>query len=484
MQDYEWYSPLVTPGAQAHVIGVTDSQKPMLKTLLKFAVLAPLLGSSGGTAQSLATSPDAVTLATDGAALAFVANSSGQCLQIGAGSTQSGATLGACTFAENQVFVLRAAGEKTFSLQPLNSTLCLEALSGSQPGTSIARSPCRRDDNQLFRIAPVANGLYEFQVKGSGLCLDSGLEGVFFATCGVSPTQHFRLQLGGPDSPRPSSTVSLISKVSGACIESRQLHNTWALLLLMACNAGDSQAFLMDPAGAGWFRLVNRSGGMCVTPTAPFNPLGTAVWTREICRSDGSQLFRFAPDDRGTFHLTNLAPGYCLDVKAGMVVQNECSQADTQRFRVQDSVQMVSPSISAVVNAASFVGGALAPGELVVVFGSNLGPEDLVSTRAVGGAFPKELAGSTVMFDEFPAPLVYLSSGQVSAVVPFGVTGRSNVQIKVEYKSRVSNVYSVGLRDAAPAIFTSSGSGAGPAAALNQDGSLNSAGNPGTCQEF
>ena len=33
------------------------------------------------------------------------------------------------------------------------------------------------------------------------------------------------------------------------------------------------------------------------------------------------------------------------------------------------------PAISAVVNAASFAGGAVAPGEIVTIYGTNLGPD-------------------------------------------------------------------------------------------------------------
>jgi len=77
-----------------------------------------------------------------------------------------------------------------------------------------------------------------------------------------------------------------------------------------------------------------------------------------------------------------------------------------------------------------------------------------------------------------PAPLTFVSANQINAVVPYSAAGLPVAQIAVERDGAVSQSVTLLTSPTAPALFTLSGSGAGPAAALNQDGSVNSAANP------
>jgi hypothetical protein len=59
-----------------------------------------------------------------------------------------------------------------------------------------------------------------------------------------------------------------------------------------------------------------------------------------------------------------------------------------------------------VVNAASYLGGGFAPGEIVTLFGSAIGPSEPVPLRlAEDGRLATTLAGTQVLFDGVPAPL-------------------------------------------------------------------------------
>ena len=138
---------------------------------------------------------------------------------------------------------------------------------------------------------------------------------------------------------------------------------------------------------------------------------------------------------------------------------------------------------SYIVNAASYQGGAVAPGEIVTIFGVNLGPADLVGAQLdSSGKFPATLGGVQVLFDGVPAPLVYALVDQVSAIVPFEVAGKPQTVIQYQYNAGggavVSNSATVPVASAAPAIFALNASGSGPGAILNADYSLNSASNP------
>jgi uncharacterized protein (TIGR03437 family) len=87
-----------------------------------------------------------------------------------------------------------------------------------------------------------------------------------------------------------------------------------------------------------------------------------------------------------------------------------------------------------VVNAASYIGGGVAPGEIVTLFGSALGPAELVRLRLTDdGRVATTLADTRILFNGLPAPLLYVSDKQSSAIVPYAMSGRSTVDVQVEY---------------------------------------------------
>jgi uncharacterized protein (TIGR03437 family) len=131
------------------------------------------------------------------------------------------------------------------------------------------------------------------------------------------------------------------------------------------------------------------------------------------------------------------------------------------------------PSIAAVVNGASGQSGALAPGEVVVVYGSGLGP----GTLAAAPSGVPQLANTSLLFNGVAGAMLYSSSGQLSAIAPAGLSG-STVTVTAVYGDVESPSPVLSLAPAAPALFTASGAGTGQAEALNQNGSLNSAANP------
>jgi uncharacterized protein (TIGR03437 family) len=137
-------------------------------------------------------------------------------------------------------------------------------------------------------------------------------------------------------------------------------------------------------------------------------------------------------------------------------------------------------SAAAVVNAASFLPGAVAPGEMVTLFGSGIGPSTLAGyTLANGGTFVDTLTADTsVFFDGIPAPLIYASAGQTTAIVPYEVAGKSTTQMTVVYQGRASTPATLQVVPSAPALFSADSSGKGNGAIVNEDNSINSPSNP------
>jgi uncharacterized protein (TIGR03437 family) len=139
------------------------------------------------------------------------------------------------------------------------------------------------------------------------------------------------------------------------------------------------------------------------------------------------------------------------------------------------------PALTAagVANAASLTAGAVAPGEIVSIFGSALGPVAGANLQFTNPLLVSNaLAGVHVLFDGVPAPITYASARQVNAVVPYEVAGQSATQLQVEYLGAVSAPISMPVAAVSPGLFTSTASGAGQAAILNiTDFTVNSATN-------
>jgi len=130
--------------------------------------------------------------------------------------------------------------------------------------------------------------------------------------------------------------------------------------------------------------------------------------------------------------------------------------------------------ITSVANAASYEQDAVSPGELVAIFGSNLGPSSPAGlTLDPAGVVSTSLARTRVLFDGVPVPLVYASDTQVNAIVPFGLTA-DLAQVTVEYQGLSSDPFPLAVNAATPGIFSADGSGAGAGVVVNQDGNVNS----------
>jgi uncharacterized protein (TIGR03437 family) len=147
-------------------------------------------------------------------------------------------------------------------------------------------------------------------------------------------------------------------------------------------------------------------------------------------------------------------------------------------------------SIGAVANAANLQAFAppitgsgtaavpVSPGEIVVVFGSGLGPASIAVASPSGGFFPTTVGGTQVLFDGKPAPLIYSSATAVAAIVPYAVYLASSTTVTVAYQNKTSASTTVPVSTSAPGVFTRDASGSGQAAVLNQDGTKNSSTNP------
>ena len=212
----------------------------------------------------------------------------------------------------------------------------------------------------------------------------------------------------------------------------------------------------VDPAGAAGFAL-KLSGG----PRALKGSIGPG--------KDGFFVFT-APAESGIVEFFSpLGTQRLMGMTGFMRVAPPCAAASA--FCV---------SAAGVVSATNFKPGAIAPGEVVTLFGAGLGPDRGVVFFDVNNItrVPDTLGGTRVLFDGVPAPILFASASQINLVAPFGLAGKSTTQLQVERNNSRTPAATVSVLDTAPSIFTMTGAGSGQGAILNQDGSLNSASSP------
>jgi len=142
-------------------------------------------------------------------------------------------------------------------------------------------------------------------------------------------------------------------------------------------------------------------------------------------------------------------------------------------LRVNPATALTAPAVWMISNSAlpSAVGG-VAPGELLTLYGTALGPSTgLVGQPDKNSLFPTNLGGFMVEFSGGPgpiavsAPLLYVGPGQINLQVPFALTSLSTITITTPTATlalmTVPLINSIG-------IF----------GVVNQDGTVNSPSNP------
>ncbi len=121
-----------------------------------------------------------------------------------------------------------------------------------------------------------------------------------------------------------------------------------------------------------------------------------------------------------------------------------------------------------VVNAFTFTGSNIAPGEDISIFGASIGPANaLANTPDATGTYSTSLGGVGVTFDGQPAPLFYVSQGQINVQAPVELAGKTSTQVVVNYGGAQSDAVNVAVAPISAGLY--------PTPVNDDDGRLNSA---------
>jgi uncharacterized protein (TIGR03118 family) len=149
---------------------------------------------------------------------------------------------------------------------------------------------------------------------------------------------------------------------------------------------------------------------------------------------------------------------------------------DGEQHGLFGSLAAAPPVPANVTNSASNLTGPIAPGEAIILTGTNLGPSPIaVAAIPATGTLGTSLAGTSVTVNGTAAPIIYASATQTAILVPYAITG-SSADIVLTFQNQTTD-FAAPVAPTAPGIFTLDSSGSGAAVAFNADGSLNSATN-------
>ncbi|MCP5119993.1 MAG: hypothetical protein GY953_55045, partial [bacterium] len=126
-----------------------------------------------------------------------------------------------------------------------------------------------------------------------------------------------------------------------------------------------------------------------------------------------------------------------------------------------------------------FLRGGVSPGEMVTFFGTLIGPQQPAGLIVgADGRVATLVAGTEILFDNTPAPIIAASNNQTTCIVPYDVAGKTAVNVVIVFQGSASDPVSIPVRNTWPGIFALNATGSGQGAILNQDGTVNSAANP------
>ncbi len=170
-------------------------------------------------------------------------------------------------------------------------------------------------------------------------------------------------------------------------------------------------------------------------------------------------------------------PAYVIAVASGSLYfsdqQNDRVRKLTPQAPVADPIQAIT-----IVNAASMLAGAVAPGEIATIFGSRMGPKEGVGAKLdPSGALARLIGDVEVRFDGRSAPLFWVQDNQINLQVPYGIAGQKQTDVDVLWKGALRARTTVDVVAAAPGLFAVPGDPS-RGVVINEDWSVNSTSTP------
>jgi uncharacterized protein (TIGR03437 family) len=233
---------------------------------------------------------------------------------------------------------------------------------------------------------------------------------------------------------------------------------------------GDAFAARLDATGSTLAYSTYLSGSDAESATAVAPGAGGSMWVAGWTRSNNFPT-------AGTPIADARFPATCTDSN---------SPSSSQSFSCEDGfvarIDFTGPAAYPplqVVNFGSQLETPVAPAEIVTLFGAAIGPDSPALLQLdSSNRITTVLSGTRALFDGVAAPLIRVDSGQITAIVPNSVAGKTHSLVAVERNGQTMASTTVVIGAASPAMLTLGPGGTGQCAVINLDGTLNSAQTP------
>jgi uncharacterized protein (TIGR03437 family) len=240
---------------------------------------------------------------------------------------------------------------------------------------------------------------------------------------------------------------------------------------------------------------VNDDGTVTQVYGSAANPLhlSTFIPTLAVDNTPNVWLGNTVVNANGSLTLGRQEPGYSGDgglAQSARFNATQCALSpvtgdryllDSGRIRKLTGSSPARPGLiqdGGIVNAVSYTGGGIAPGELISIFGF-FGPGTSPDVNVPeNNRIPLALGRTKVLFDGNPGATTVWSTFQINVFVPYWLTPGKSTVVTIQTDTVLSPPVVVPVVSAAPGLATADQSGSGQGAILNQDLSLNGPANP------
>jgi uncharacterized protein (TIGR03437 family) len=249
---------------------------------------------------------------------------------------------------------------------------------------------------------------------------------------GINPPETLQYEIDGVDTSgnQVVATGSALFKAAAANPGALAISSEGVgLSAASSSNIANASVNVSVPLGQPWSLLElpsnRQTSWLVVSPLSGTGPARVSITAYGAGLSNGAYLADLA------FQSTNTLPQF---VNLPVI------------FTVGESANL---SVGGVANGASFQNDAAAPGMVLSVFGSNLAPAIRIASVL---PLPLSLAGVSATIDGVPAPLYFVSSGQLNIQVPYE-TPAGPALLAVNNNGQVTTwLFDVSF--SAPGIFT------------------------------
>ena len=256
-----------------------------------------------------------------------------------------------------------------------------------------------------------------------------------------------------PDSSNDINLPSAITRDGGGNLFSLGYNIQWISPQCNSLNAPSSSTFILI-YDAMWYAAESSQGDIYSSDSQG------RIW--RLPRAS------FSANDPPTPVFTNDA-----------IVENDASQLIADLDEILPTGGFTSSPFRFIVS------DKIAPGEIVKIGGQCIGPfTPVLAAFDANGRLPTSLGGAQVSIGGLPAPLVSAAEGMIVAIVPFGVPLNQSLSLTVSYNGVTisnagDNLWVLNSTAYRPGVVRYLElDGASTAAAINQDGTLNSTAHP------